>query len=203
MRAAERIDIFSNNVPDGWIESVVLQSSRPMNFFSGDNMLAVPHTSTNVNEAVQFVNWIKTSQANMDLISFGVEGVNFQFENGGVDTSIGTDNNHFSINSWMWNDVRLGRFSANLPQADVNQLRTWDDGVALSPFLEFTFSEENVSAQLGAVWSVVWDNVSQWTTGQAPFSGGRDAFLFSLEAAGINDVVEEAQRQLDEFMAGR
>jgi len=203
MRAAERIDIFTNNVPDGWIESVVLQSDRPMNFFSGDNMLAVPSTSNNVNEAVQFVNWIKTNQANMDLISFGVEGVNYTLVDGGVDTSIGTGDNHFSINRWMWDDIRLARFSSNLSPGDVNQLRTWDDGVALSPFLEFTFNEANVSNQLGAVWSVIWDNVGQWTTGQAEFAAGRDAFLSALDAAGLDAVVAEAQRQLDEFVADR
>ncbi|MCL2572112.1 MAG: ABC transporter substrate-binding protein [Defluviitaleaceae bacterium] len=203
MRAAERIDIFTNNVPDGRIESVVLQPARPMNFFSGDNMLAVPSTSNNVNEAVAFVNWLKSSQANMDLMSFGIEGVNYTLVNDGVDTSIGTGDNHFSINRWMWDDTRIARFSANLPQADVNQLRTWDDGIALSPFLEFTFNEAPVSNQLGAVWGVVWDNISQWTTGQAEFAVGRDSFLAALDAAGIGAVIEEAQRQLDEFMAGR
>jgi len=203
MRAAERIDQFTNNVPGGRIESVVLQSARPMNFFSGDNMLAVPSTSNNVNEAVQFVNWIKSSQANMDLISFGVEGVNYTLVNGGVDTSIGTDENHFSINRWMWDDTRLARFSANFSQADVNQVRTWDDGIPVSPFLGFTFEEENIENQLGAIWGVVWDNVGQWTTGQAEFAAGRDTFLSALDAAGMNAVVAEAQRQLDEFMAGR
>jgi len=203
MRAAERIDIFTNNVPDGWIETVVFQSDRPMNFFSGDNMLAVPSTSQNVNEAVQFVNWIKTSQANMDLISFGVEGVNFQFDNGGVDTSIGTDDNHFSINSWMWNDTRFGRFSANLPQADINQIRSWDDGIALSPYLEFTFDRDPVNNEFTAVRTVLWDNVGQWTTGQAPFAEGRDEFMAALDDAGIGVVIAEAQRQLDEFLAGR
>jgi len=203
MRAAERIDQFTNHVPDGWIESVVFQSDRPMNFFSGDNMLAVPSTSRNVNEAVAFVNWMKSSQANMDLVSFGVEGVNYALVDGAVDTSIGTGDNHFSINRWMWDDTRLARFSANFPQADVDQLRTWDDGVALSPFLGFTFSEADVSNQLGAVWGVVWDNVGQWTTGQAEFAASRDTFLSALESAGIDAIVAEAQRQLDEFLAGQ
>ena len=202
MRAAERIDQFTNNVPDGFIESVVFRSARPMNFFSGDNMLAVPSTSENVNEAVAFVNWLKSSQANMDLFSFGVEGVNYTLVDGGVDTTIGTGDNHFSINRWKWDDTRLARFSANMPQADIDQLRTWDDGIALSPFTGFTFVEADVSNQLGAVWSVVWDNVGQWTTGQAEFAASRDEFLAALESAGIGAVIDEAQRQLDAFLSG-
>jgi len=203
MRAAERIDQFTANVPDGRVETVVLQSARPMNFFSGDNMLAVPTTSNNVNEAVQFVNWIKSNQDNFDLFSFGVEGVNYHLVDGAVDTSAIGSSEHYSISRWMWDDIRLARFSANMTDADVNQLRTWDDGIALSPYLEFTLDESEIGILLGAIWGVVWDNIPQWTTGQAEFDRGRTEFLAALDAAGIQEVIEEAQRQLDEFMAGR
>ena len=205
MRALERVDQFTQNVPDGRIETVVLYPDAWWNFFAGDNQLAVPSTSNNVNEAVQFVNWLKSSQENFDLFSFGVEGVNYQLVDGAVDTSIGTGANHYSINRWMWDDLRLARFSANFSQTDVNQLMTWDDRSQLSPYLGFMFDQEPVSNEMAAIWGIIWGptGIAEFTRSFSEFAGGRDQLIRELDAAGLQTVVEEAQRQLDEWMAGR
>jgi len=203
MRASERIDFFTHNVPEGTVETVLLLPDRSWNFFAGDNALAVPTTSNNVNEAVAFVNWLKSTQENFDLFSFGIEGVNYTLVDGGVDTSIGTGENNFSMHSWMWDDLRLNRFSANFSQADIDQLMVWDDAAEISPYLGFVFDQDPVSTQMGMLSSVVWGNMGQWNNGQFEFAPDRDRFLGELEAAGLQDVLDEAQRQLDAFMAGR
>jgi len=202
MRALERADQVANNIPGGRAESVLLQPDKKWNFFAGDNQLAVPSTSKNVNEAVAFVNWLKSSQENFDLFSFGVEGVNYQLVDGAVDTSIGTGDNHYSINKWMWDDLSLARFSANFPQADRDALLNWDAGSEMSPYLGFMFDQSSVSNELGAIWDVIWSNVGQWTTGSAEYAASRDNFMSQLDGAGIQAVIDECQRQLNAFVGG-
>ena len=126
MRAQERIVSFLHNVPGGMVETVTLEPDRNWIFFSGDNQLAVPSTSRNVNEAVAFVNWFKSSQENFDLWSYGVEGVNWRDVDGAIDPTIASGNNVYSMNIWMWDDIDLKRFPVGYPQSHVDRIRNLD-----------------------------------------------------------------------------
>ncbi len=110
MRASERIDGFLSNVPDGKIETVLLEPETRRIYMAGDNMLAVTSTSKHVNEAVAFINWFKKDQENYDLWSYGVEGTNYTLKDGAVDISATAEENVYNMNTWMWNDIRLARF---------------------------------------------------------------------------------------------
>jgi len=77
----------------------------------------------------------------------------------------------------------------------------WDAGSEMSPYLGFMFDQSAVSNELGAIWDVIWSNVGQWTTGSAEYAAARDNFTSQLDSAGIQKVIDECQRQLNEFIA--
>ncbi|MGI5856398.1 MAG: ABC transporter substrate-binding protein [Candidatus Merdivicinus sp.] len=200
MRASERIDTFLTNVPDGKIETVLLEPETRHIYMAGDNMLAVPSTSKHVNEAVAFINWFKKDQENYDLWSYGVEGTNYTLTDGAVDVSATAEANIYSMNTWMWNDIRLARFSANYPKEDIETLKTWDEGADVTPFVGFTVDQSKIKSQISQVTAVMNEYAQNLGKGVTDINEVRDEIMEKMNAAGLQDIITEVQAQVDAYV---
>ena len=200
MRASERIDTFLTNVPDGKIETVLLEPETRHIYMAGDNMLAVPSTSKHVNEAVAFINWFKKDQENYDLWSYGVEGTNYTLTDGAVDVSATAEANIYSMNTWMWNDIRLARFSANYPKEDIEALKTWDEGADVTPFVGFTVDQSKIKSQISQVTAVMNEYAQNLGKGVTDINEVRDEIMEKMNAAGLQDIITEVQAQVDAYV---
>lgn len=200
MRASERIDTFLANVPDGKIETVLLEPETRHIYMAGDNMLAVPSTSKHVNEAVAFINWFKKDQENYDLWSYGVEGTNYTLTDGAVDVSATAEANIYSMNTWMWNDIRLARFSANYPKEDIEALKTWDEGADVTPFVGFTVDQSKIKSQISQVTAVMNEYAQNLGKGVTDINEVRDEIMEKMNAAGLQDIITEVQAQVDAYV---
>lgn len=201
MRVSERIDSFLKNVPDGQLETVRFTPEVSRMFVAGDNMLAVPSTSKNANEAVAFINWIKKSQENYDLWSYGVEGVNYKLVDGAVDVNGIADTDKYSMNTWMWNDIRLARFSANYPKTDVEMLKSWDSKSEVTKFVGFVPDTSKIKSQVSQMNVVMDEYMENLGKGVIDAAEIKDEFMNKLNAAGLQDVITEIQTQVDQWIA--
>lgn len=200
---SESIDALKANLPDATMELVLLEPETRYLNSAGDNMLAVPSTSKNPAEAVSFINWIKKDQANYDLISFGVEGENYILTDGAVDTSGISDDKVYSTNSWMWNDLSIARFSANYPTEDIETLKTWDDEAIVTPFVGFTLDTSKIKTQVSQVNAVKDEYFSNLAKGITSYDDVIDEFMDQLYAAGLQDIIDETQTQINEWVASK
>jgi len=199
----ERIDGLVNNMgTDAWIESIMLNPGRRYVFHGGDNMLAVGSTSENVREAVQFFNWTRASQENYDLWSHGVLGRNYNLTPGGaIDLTDIPPGMVYAPRSWMWNDVDLARFSANVSPEAVQAKINWDTGAIVTPFVGFTIDQSGFASEFAQVTAVTDEFFSILIAGMdADYVGRNELFLQQLGAAGIQTVIEQVQIQLDAFL---
>ncbi len=200
---SEMIDSLKENVPDGTIELVLFEPETRYLNSAGDNMLAVPSTSKHPKEAVQFINWIKKDQANYDLISFGVEGVNYELNGDAVDTSNIPEDKIYTTDSWMWNDLSIARFSSNYPKEDIEMLKHWDDGVEVTPFVGFTLDTSNIKTQVSQVNAVKEEYFVNLAKGITNYDDVIDEMMEQLNAAGLQDIIDEAQEQIDDWIASQ
>ncbi len=203
MRASERIDTFLGNVPDGKVETVKFTPEVSRIFLAGDNMLAVPSSSKNPNEAVAFINWIKKDQANYDLWSYGVEGVNYKLADGAVDVSATADADKYNMNTWMWNDIRLARFSAKYPKSDIEMLKNWDKDSEVTKFVGFVYDQSKTKAQVSQIGVVMDEYMENLGKGVIDINKVNDEFKKKLDAAGLQDLIAEAQTQIDAWIAAQ
>ncbi len=203
MRVSERVDGMKNTLPDAVPYTVMLEPQTRYIFSAGDNMLAVPSTSKHVEEAIKLIQWFKTNQENYDLWSYGVEGTNYNLNGEAVDISGIDSENVYSPNLWMWNDLDMARFSANYPQDQLDRLMTWDDNSQQSPLLGFVLDQSEIGAECSQIQAVMTEYAENLLTGMVDVDDVRDEFLAALDAAGIDKVIEETQRQVDEFVAAQ
>ncbi|MFL0267462.1 ABC transporter substrate-binding protein [Candidatus Clostridium radicumherbarum] len=200
MSASERIDSLTASIPNGKIETVLL-TDKPYIFIGGDNMLAVPSTSKHVKEAVEFINWIKKNQANYDLWSFGVKGTNYNLSGDSVSLDGIPADKQYVTNSWMWNDIRIARFSSKMSAEDITTLKNWDKNAEKTPFIGFTLDQTKIKSQVSqvsAVWAEYYDNLA---AGSVDYNKVKAEVQAKLKAAGIDDIVKETQAQLNTYLA--
>jgi putative aldouronate transport system substrate-binding protein len=200
MSKSEQIEAFSASVPNGKIETVLL-TSEPFIFQAADNMLAVPSTSKHVKEAVQFINWIKKNQENYDLWSFGVKGVNYSLDGEAVSFADIPTEKQYITNNWMWNDIRIARFSSKMTKEDIDILKNWDANAVKTPFIGFTLDQEKAKTQVSQVLAVMNEYFANLAIGSIDYNTIKSEVEGKLNAAGIEDIVKEVQTQLDAFLA--
>jgi putative aldouronate transport system substrate-binding protein len=201
--ASERIDTITKNVPGAKVETVYLTPKTRYIFSAGDNMLAVPSTSKHVNEAVALMNWIKKDQKNYDLWSYGVEGVNYKLVDGAVSVNGISDADKYITDVWMWNDLRLARFSSNYPKQDIETLKSWDNNSKVTPFVGFTLDDSKIKSQISNVRAIMKEYIPNLGMGVTDYNKVKDEMMNKLKAAGLQDVIDETQKQINAYVAAQ
>jgi putative aldouronate transport system substrate-binding protein len=197
----ERVDALVSNIPGAFIETVLLNPNPLYLTIGGDNMLAVASTSKHPYETVAFINWIKSNQANFDLWSFGIEGVNYKLDGRSISYDGIPDNRRYSPNVWMWNDMSLARFSRNIPAANIEKLKNWDNGARLTPYIGFNLDQTSIKTEVAQLNAVISEYYNQLKEGSLSYDSVRTAYSAALRSAGIQRVIDECQRQLNVFLA--
>lgn len=179
-------------------------------FTAYPNCNTVSATSPHPEVAVQFMNWLYSSQDHMDLLTLGIEGVHWNSE--GERTYSLTDYNidgttlqsQYSFGNWMTGWAPYQRFNI-----DSN----WE----LSAELEYTFSEDtktfissgfvfspsNVAAEYANCQAVITTYINPILLGFQTYEESMPAALQRMKDAGLDKVVEEIQTQFAAFLASK
>ncbi|MCG8484956.1 MAG: ABC transporter substrate-binding protein, partial [Clostridia bacterium] len=202
MKVTESIDSFKMAQPEGEVENVFLHKDQPIyRAASADNMLSVFSTSKQVDEAVAFINWFRSSQENYDLWSYGIEGTNYILDGESISyEGIDSEHSYMPIN-WAWNDIRFHRFSKHISEEYVEELRNWDENAINSPLIGFSVDKSSFKTEMAQINAVLGEYVSH-TVLYAPdvdWEPVHEAFLKNLKAAGLDKLAYEVQNQVDDF----
>ncbi|MFC0212658.1 ABC transporter substrate-binding protein [Paenibacillus chartarius] len=200
LKQTERIDAFKAVTPNGELENVYLRPDKPKYLFTGsDNMLSVFSTSRHVNEAVALINWIRSSQENYDLFTYGIENVHYQLRGDAISyEGIPRERRYLPI-SWAWNDIRFARFSEHISPEYAAELRSWDREATLSPTLGFVPDLAPVKSEMAQLNAVISEYLPLLYDERTDWSSTMSAFQAKLHDAGIEHVAAEMQRQFDAF----
>lgn len=193
---------FRENVEGGAFEEFLLHPEKPVYIYeAASNMLSIFSTSQEPEAAMAFVNWLRSEQENYDLLSYGVEGVNYNLVDGAVSYDGIPEDKMYAALVWVWEDFDFKRFPQGTPEEYVQMLKTWDEGAQLAPTLGFKFDTEPVITQISQIDALSTEYARPALMGYVDYDEFIDEFLSKLEDAGIEEVMAEMQRQLDAFLA--
>ncbi len=171
---------------------------------------SIPRTSENPQKAFEFLNFLYGDNDVDSILMFGLEGETYQVvdqnENDvlidfvdGLDAAsapyycyAGVYGDRLSWPIWVPNSIELNQ-----------ELREFNDSVTnVSPALGYCFKiTDDISSKYSAVYSVIQQYTPIISAGAVNPEQSLAEFNAALEAAGINDVIAENQRQLDEWLA--
>lgn len=171
-------------------------SSGPVAF-----MISIPSNTKYPEKAMQFMNLLYTDADIMNLLTLGIEGKHYvKTDNGQVRVPDGVENSGYVFNQWLIGNNSLTYLWEGWDPNQWENLKEFNRSAVYSPALGFLFDASNVKTEVAAVNNVI----SEYKAGLE--SGSVDPkvlpnFIDDLKKAGIDTIIAEKQRQLDEFLA--
>lgn len=161
--------------------------------------MGIPVSATEPEAAARLLNLCYTDKDLKMLVSYGIENENYTYDDqGGVVPN--TSGNYAPNTLGIFGNAMLCDPSAaevkigyNMNDIDQSQLK-------YSPLLGFFFNSDPVSNEAAALSNVFNEYKAQISCGMAD-QAVIDEFIEKLYANGFQDYIDEAQRQLDEWLA--
>ncbi|HLV10331.1 MAG TPA: ABC transporter substrate-binding protein [Halanaerobiales bacterium] len=159
----------------------------------------IPRNSRNPEKAMKLLNLMYTDPDIQNLLTYGVEGKHYKlnekrkvvtFENGGYDMS--------SMN-WILGNRFIQHLLVDEPDDTYKMLKKINEIAFRPKSLGFIFDQSPVRTEVAALTAVTEEYGVALETGVVDPEIVLSQFLGRLEDAGINKVIEEKQRQLDEW----
>lgn len=204
LKPTERVDVLAKKNPSFEFANVLVNPEQDKYIYSAvDNIMSVYANSKKVNESVAFINWVRKSQENFDLFSYGIKDVNYKLSGEQLNFDGITADNMYSPPSFAWSDSRFTRYSDKLDPAYVTQLKTWDKDAKISPLNGFIANFKDIQVEIAQVQAVEGEYVDDLTYGTTVYKDVFTEFDKKLKDAGIEVVRAEIQKQVDEFIANK
>lgn len=164
----------------------------------------IPTGSDAPEKALAVLNMIYTNHAAQNLLHYGIEGTDYvEVRDGvagypeGVDgTTVGWTNE-----TWLTGNGSIGLAWETDPDDIWAQYEEFNNNATFSPAYGFTFDSANVKTEITAVQNVLDKYTAMIYSGMADPEEAVAQFNSELEAAGMQNIVDEMQSQLDAWGA--
>lgn len=166
-------------------------------------MWSIYKNSSNPERTMMFLNMLYSDKELVNLIDWGIEGKHYvKTPDGQIDYAPGVDvtNSGYAPN-WDWltgNQFISTIFKGNDP--DIwNKMKAFNKQARKSKALGFTFNAEDIKTEYTALNNVLGQYQNGLGTGTLDPDKNLPDFISKLKAAGIDKVIAEKQKQLDEW----
>ena len=225
MKSGNYLGYFANDVPGGLIgmqnnvgvefESFQLVEPFASTRAASQALWAIPTTCENPEKTMQFLNLLyqkrDLSENVAALLSCGLEGVSYtlteEVDGSKAIITAGEGNWSMFVPDSLYGDYfSVPKFAPN--EASIfDELQAMDDKITstgrMTKAFGYVFDPSNVSAQAAAVASVNSQYRGLVGYGAADPHEVMPEYIQALKDAGIDDVIAENQRQLDEWLAAQ
>lgn len=184
---------------------------RPVNPYT-NNGVAINAASKNPERAMMAINMLMTDKVCYDLAAYGIEGVHYK--------AIGDDKymplegaSRYPANqsgNWGWNNENLKRtlYVENpdpvLIKAEETIERWKNELISNHPLDGFSFNEENVKTEVAVINTVLTQYMTPIDLGFVDdVEAAVEELRTKLKEAGIDKVIEEVERQVNEYLESR
>lgn len=168
--------------------------------------MVIPTTAKNPERALAFWNLVTTDQEVYDALFYGVLGTTYELNDEGQFTILDPD--LYATNAmWAVRTFDLNRNQAGVPESYNTVRKEWEDtikeGEGTERFTGFVFDTTNVTTELANCQNVRQQYGWPLELGYTDPVSGLEEYKTQMKNAGIDKIIEEAQRQLDEYLASQ
>ncbi|MDR1538800.1 MAG: ABC transporter substrate-binding protein [Clostridiales bacterium] len=168
------------------------------------NMNAVPISAKHPESGVKFLNWLYSDEANHDLVIYGIEGTHYSAVEGDYIKTVYNEDTNLPLHrfdEWMVANLRYLKFEEGTPESIVSDWKGVTNPVVKLPSTGFAFDSEPVKVEYAQVRAEYDAVILPIKLGVVDYEENMPAALSTMKAAGIDLVVKEYQRQLDDYVA--
>jgi len=175
------------------------------------NCMCIPQTSENPERTLMFLELLHMDQDLYDMVHYGIPGLTYELNGEAADYPEGMNSSNSNYMDWggrwgLWdsNFIRpTGQYSEGFWQDQADFADSYEYNV-VSPLDGFNFDTEPVKTEMTQV-KQLYDEAHKMI--EVGLAGNSDAAVDKLiqdrKNAGIDKVLEELQKQIDEFLASK
>jgi len=199
---AQELVIASGN-PDLKLKEVYGEPKMVNTSDTGGSMLAIPMISDHPVEAMKLLNLMHTDPKLINMMLYGVEGVNWKLDPDGRVNVIDDGWLKLHPGAWVWGDVNI-QYVTNKedPQKNPTLIAYSKDAIAHIS-LGFRFRQEPVNAEITAI-NAVQDGMQRaLLTGYVDPAVELPKYIQALKDAGLDKVKAEMEKQYNDWKAAK
>ncbi len=174
------------------------------------SVTAVSSYSNYPAEAVKLINLMNSNEEYRTVARYGIEGKHYEVVEPGIVRKTDLGNANMSLNAYTQGSYALGPVEASAfeavpanPNQWVELVERYNAEAITSSMLGFMFNIEPVADQCLAMKNVWEQYIYEMQTGTSDPAEVVPQLKAELEAVGLNEVLAEAQAQLDAYMAAK
>jgi len=171
-------------------------------------LTAIPAVSRNPERAMMLINLMYTDPYLVNLINYGVEGRNYVMRDGRMQLPEGVSNwggNGYQPGvAWEFgNAFLLNELAGDIPDK-YQRMREFNSAeVTMSPLFGFVFIQEPVKTEIAAVLAAIDEYALILENGLDDTDKTLSALKDKVYGNGMQKIIDEVQRQYDEWRAGK
>lgn len=170
-------------------------------------MWSIPYTSAEPEAAMKFLNLMYTDAEVSNLLNYGIEGVHYTVQDDGtlfypegMDASSCT---YHPEMTWIWpNTYIAGQWAASTKDLGI-KMGEFNKEARKSAAMGWVFNSAPVANEITACTNVIKEYAYGLEVGAVDVDEVLPKFQQALKDAGIDRVIEEKQKQIDEWLAAK
>lgn len=179
---------------------VVVPVEKPyMRYNAGiTTMNAISRNCKNPELVVKVMAEVATNKELYNLLVFGIEGVNYELKDGHV---VKSKDNPYELQAWTLGDQFLAYPTEGQSEDVWTETEKYNESASKSPIMGFLWDPENVKTEIANIATAgkKFSNFYLKATG-SDFDKKYKEYCDAMETAGQKKIVEEAQKQVDEYL---
>lgn len=195
-------EIASATGLDGKLAQITLTGKTVATSETTGAMLAISSTSENPERAMMLINLLHTDKEIVNLLNFGIEGTHYTLS-GNVMTQTEKSAQYAPGVAWELGNQFLNYVWNSEAPDKWEQFKKFNEGAKSSPALGFTFDSEPVKSEVGALANVLREYQKMLETGSVDLDETLPKYIAAQKSAGLDKVIAEKQKQLNEFLASK
>lgn len=165
------------------------------------SMLAISRTSKDPDRAMMFINLLHSDKTLNNMLNFGLEGTHYEKKSDNVIDATKGAKTYNPGAAWMFGNQFLNYLLPNEDPQKWDKFKAFNKSGKASPALGFTFNSEPVKSEIAAVVNVNNQFQAALYTGSVDPAEITPKYVAKLKDAGIDKVIAEKQKQLDDYLA--
>ena len=167
-------------------------------------MVSVGANSKHPKEAVELIKLMNTNEELYNIICWGIKDVHYTMDEEGKVAEIPDSGyNGIGQNAWRYGNQFKGYIMQGQPDTVWEETENMNNTARKSPALGFVPDTDVITNELANITNVTSEYKARIEYGTAPREAYYDEYLQKMEQAGQQKVLEELQKQYDEFLASK
>ncbi len=168
----------------------------------------VPTACSTPEKAVAFLNILYSDERMQNLMMYGIEGKDYVVKDetnrvAGYPDGVSSENVGWTNETWLSGNASIAYSWESDPLGIWDSYIDFNNSATLSPLYGFTYDSSNVKNEITAVTNVEDKYRAVIESGYSDPDATVAKFNEELQSAGIQNIVDDMQQQIDAWLAGR